>query len=162
MLGKKENGALTGGQTLNTIIGRGTVFEGVMKVDNSVRIDGTFKGELTCSGALTISQSGEAYAHLEGRDIYVNGIVRGTVRAEKVRLDSQARFIGDVYASALSVSEGAVFHGSCSMETAAAEVEESAGKGDNGSLIPMDGKRKDSVATATIEPAPDEARVAGS
>ena len=118
MLGKKDNGALAGGQTLNTIIGRGTIFEGVMKVDNSVRIDGIFKGELSCSGALTISQSGEAYAHLEGRDIYINGIVRGTVRAEKVRLDSQARFIGDVYTGALSVSEGAVFHGSCSMESA--------------------------------------------
>ena len=117
MLGKKDNGAIAGGgQTLNTIIGRGTFFEGTMKVENSVRVDGMFKGELTCSGALTISQSGEAYAHLEGKDIYINGIVRGTVDAEKVRLDSQARFIGDIYANALSVSEGAIFHGSCSMD----------------------------------------------
>ena len=164
MLGKKDNGAVAGGsQTLNTIIGRGTVFEGVMKVDNSVRIDGIFKGELSCSGTLTISQSGEAYAHLEGRDIYINGIVRGTVRAEKVRLDSQARFIGDVYASALSVSEGAVFHGSCSMESAAEEVEQSVGKRDGGSVIPMDGKRKESVATtAALDTAGDEALVAGS
>ncbi len=119
MLGKRENGSANGGgQTLNTIIGRGTIFEGVMKVDNSVRIDGIFKGELSCSGALTISQSGEAYAHLEDKVIYINCIVRGTVRAEKVRLDSQARFIGDVYTGVLSVSEGAVFHGSCAMDTA--------------------------------------------
>ena len=117
MLGKKDNGVIAGGgQTLNTIIGRGTLFEGTMKVENSVRVDGVFKGELTCSGALTVSQSGEAYAHLEGKDIYINGIVRVTVHAEKVRLDSQARFIGDIYANALSVSEGAIFHGSCSMD----------------------------------------------
>jgi cytoskeletal protein CcmA (bactofilin family) len=117
MLGKKDNGAIAGGgQTLNTIIGRGTLFEGTMKVENSVRVDGVFKGELKCSGALTISQSGEAYAHLEGKDIYINGIVRGIVHAEKVRLDSQARFIGEIYANALSVSEGAIFHGSCSMD----------------------------------------------
>lgn len=154
MLGKRETGTTGGGsQTLNTIIGRGTLFEGVMKVDNSVRIDGIFKGELTCSGALTISQSGEAYAHLEGKDIYINGIVRGTVRAEKVRLDSQARFIGDVYASALSVSEGAVFHGSCSMESAAKEVQDAVGKREGGSVIPMDAKRKEAAA---------EARAAGS
>jgi cytoskeletal protein CcmA (bactofilin family) len=117
MLGKKDNGAIAGGgQTLNTIIGRGTLCEGTMKVENSVRVDGVFKGELKCSGALTISQSGEAYAHLEGKDIYINGIVRGTVHAEKVRLDSQARFIGEIHANALSVSEGAIFHGSCSMD----------------------------------------------
>ena len=117
MLGKKENANVSsGGQTLNTIIGRGTLFEGTMQVENSVRVDGTFKGELTCSGALTISQSGEAYAQLEGKDIYINGVVRGTVRAEKVRLDSQARFVGDIHARTLSISEGAVFHGSSSME----------------------------------------------
>ena len=160
MLGKRDYNSVAGNGQLNTIIGRGTVFEGVMKVDNSVRIDGTFKGELTCSGALTISQSGEAYAHLEGRDIYINGIVRGTVRAEKVRLDSQARFIGDVYASALSVSEGAVFHGSCSMESAASEIEEDTKR--DGSLIPMDSKRLDgAAAVAKLESAKDEARVAG-
>ncbi len=122
MLGKKENGALaSGGQTLNTIIGRSTLFEGKMEVENSVRIDGVFKGELTCSGALTISQSGEAYAEIEGKDIYINGVVRGTVRADKVRLDSQARFIGDIHASELSISEGAIFHGSCSMDAEESE-----------------------------------------
>ena len=155
MLGKKENGSVAGsGQTLNTIIGRGTIFEGVMKVDNSVRIDGTFKGELSCSGALTISQSGEAYAHLEGRDIYINGIVRGTVRAEKVRLDSQARFIGDVYSGTLSVTEGAVFHGSCSMESAASEIEENTKR--EGSVIPMDGKRIDGAAAVTTLESPKD------
>ena len=106
MLGRKENGtAVSDGQTLNTIIGRGTLFEGTMQVVNSVRIDGKFKGALSCSGALTISQSGEAYAHLEGKEIYINGNVRGTVRAEKVRLDSQARFIGDIHSVQISINQ---------------------------------------------------------
>ncbi|MBI2503901.1 MAG: polymer-forming cytoskeletal protein [Candidatus Latescibacteria bacterium] len=118
MLGKKESStAASSSQTLNTIIGRGTLFEGVMRVENSVRIDGTFKGELVCSGVLTISQSGEVYAQLEGKEVYLNGVVRGHIHAEKVRLDSQARFVGDVTTSALAISEGAVFHGKCSMES---------------------------------------------
>ena len=116
MLGKKDSGTVVGGQQLNTIIGRGTVFEGTMKVDNSVRIDGVFKGELNCSGSLTISQSGETHAQLEGKEIYINGIVRGSVRADKVRLDSQAHFIGDIHTKALSVAEGAVLHGKCAMD----------------------------------------------
>ena len=125
MLGKKNDGGVSGnGQTLNTIIGRGTVFEGKMKVDNSVRVDGSFKGELTCTGSLTISQTGEVNAQLEGKDIYVNGEVRGKLRAEKVRLDSQARFIGDIEAAALQIAEGAVFHGNSVM----AQGSESAGE----------------------------------
>ncbi|MFH1566477.1 MAG: polymer-forming cytoskeletal protein [Gemmatimonadota bacterium] len=158
MLGKRDIGVVAGGQTLNTIIGRGTLFEGVMKVDNSIRIDGIFKGELSCSGALTISQSGEAYAHLEGRDIYINGIVRGTVRAEKVRLDAQARFIGDVYTSALAVSEGAVFHGSCSMESAD-EAQE--GPKREGAVLAIEGKKRGLEAAAAAEGA-DKPRAARS
>ncbi|MCY3760871.1 MAG: polymer-forming cytoskeletal protein [Gemmatimonadetes bacterium] len=138
MLGRKENGPANGsGQPLNTIIGSGTLFEGTMKVDNSVRVDGTFKGELSCSGALTISQSGEAYAQIEGVEVYINGIVKGTIRAEKVRLDSQARFVGEVHTSSLSVSEGAVFHGNCVMEPTD-EVEETEDQ-EPAKLLPMEG-----------------------
>ena len=140
MLGKKDNGNGSGngsGQPLNTIIGSGTLFEGKMKVDNSLRIDGIFKGELSCSGALTISQSGEAYAQIEGVDVYINGKVKGTVRGEKVRLDSQANLIGDVHTGSLSVSEGAVFHGNCVMENAG----EAEGSEDlePAKLLPMEG-----------------------
>ena len=118
MLGNKKKGtSASNGQALNTIIGRGSRFEGKLTVDNSVRIDGEFKGELTCAGELTISQSGEAdVTLLQCKDAYIDGVVNGTVRANKVRLDTQSRFTGDVYTDSFSVSEGAIFHGSCSME----------------------------------------------
>ncbi len=118
MLSNKKKGASTGGssQALNTIIGRGSCFEGKLTVDNSVRIDGVFKGELACTGELTISQSGEADATLQCKDAYIDGVVSGTVRADKVRLDTQSRFTGKVYTDSFTVSEGAIFHGSCSME----------------------------------------------
>ena len=118
MLSNKKKGVSTSsnGQALNTIIGRGSHFEGKLTVDNSVRIDGVFKGELACTGELTISQSGEADATLQCKDAYIDGVVSGTVRADKVRLDTQSRFTGDVYTDSFTVSEGAIFHGSCSME----------------------------------------------
>ena len=113
---KKKGAAAASGQALNTIIGRGSSFEGKLTVDNSVRIDGVFKGELACTGELTISQSGEADATLQCKDAYIDGAVSGTVRADKVRLDTQSRFTGDVYTDSFTVAEGAIFHGSCSME----------------------------------------------
>ena len=113
---KKKGTSASNGQALNTIIGRGSHFEGKLTVDNSVRIDGVFKGELACTGELTISQSGEADATLQCKDAYIDGVVSGTVRADKVRLDTQSRFTGDVYTDSFTVSEGAIFHGSCSME----------------------------------------------
>ena len=140
MLGKKDSGTVVGGQQLNTIIGRGTVFEGTIKVDNSVRIDGVFKGELSCSGSLTISQSGQTYAQLEGKEIYINGVVRGSVRADKVRLDSQAHFIGDIHTKALSVAEGAVLHGKCAMDA----------EGDALSSDEVDGAQQSQLLTGKV------------
>ena len=140
MLGKKVSGTAVGGQQLNTIIGRGTVFEGTMKVDNSVRIDGVFKGELSCSGSLTISQSGETHAQLEGKEIYINGVVRGSVRADKVRLDNQAHFIGDIHTKALSVAEGAVLHGKCAMDA----------EGDALSSDEVDGAQQSQLLTGKV------------
>ena len=113
---KKKGSSAANGQALNTIIGRGSRFEGKLTADNSVRIDGVFKGELVCTGELTISQSGEADATLQCKDAYIDGVVSGTVRADKVRLDTQSRFTGDVYTDSFTVAEGAIFHGSCSME----------------------------------------------
>ena len=97
---------------LDTIVGRGTHLEGVMKVENNARIDGVFRGELSCSGTLTISLSGAVQADLEGTVVVVQGTVHGTLRADKVHLDDQARFFGDIHTRTLSVAEGALFHGS--------------------------------------------------
>ncbi len=118
MLSNKKKGASSSsGQALNTIVGRGSRFEGKLTVDNSVRIDGAFKGELICSGDLTVSQSGEADTTLmQCKNAYIDGVVNGTVRADKVRLDTQSRFTGEVYTDSFTVAEGAIFHGSCSME----------------------------------------------
>ena len=97
---------------LDTIVGCGTHLEGVMKVENNARIDGVFKGELSCRGRLTISLSGAVQADLEGTVVVVRGTVHGTLCADKVHLDSQARFFGDIHTRTLSVAEGALFHGS--------------------------------------------------
>tara|TARA_B100000579_G_scaffold429757_1_gene442038 strand:- start:491 stop:883 length:393 start_codon:yes stop_codon:yes gene_type:complete len=116
MLGKSDGSKGSDGNQLNTIIGAGTIFEGTMRVDNGVRIDGTFNGELKCSGAVTISQSGRLHGNLWAKEIYINGRVDGDVHADKVRLDGEACLVGDVQAKALSVADGAVLHGVCNMQ----------------------------------------------
>ena len=135
---KKKGTSASNGQALNTIIGRGSRFEGKLTVDNSVRIDGAFKGELICSGELTISQSGEADVTLmQCKDAYIDGVVNGTVRADKVRLDTQSRFTGEVYTDSFTVAEGAIFHGSCSMENHQKSQSPATGSPDGAAAKPL-------------------------
>jgi cytoskeletal protein CcmA (bactofilin family) len=113
MLAKRAKTAISGDEgPLDTLIGLGTSFEGTLKADNGVQIEGTFKGELFCSGRLTITASANVRADIEGMDVYINGIVRGTVCAERIVLDREGRLVGDIYTQTLSISEGALFSGS--------------------------------------------------
>ena len=98
-------------RTLDSFLGPGSFFEGTLKAEKSVRVEGTFRGELFCSGYLVLTESSRVEAQIDGMDVSINGIVRGTVGAERVRLDRKARLIGDLYTQALSIVEGAIFHG---------------------------------------------------
>jgi len=98
-------------RTLDTMLGPGSFFEGTLKAEKSVRIEGTFKGELFCSGSLILTASSRVEARIEGMDVYLNGIVRGPVCAERVKLDRKARLTGDLHTQTLSIVEGAIFHG---------------------------------------------------
>ena len=71
---KKSDVAVRENYPLDTTIGSGSFFEGTMKAEKSVRIDGIFKGELYCSGFLVINQSSEVDAQIEGMDVYINGV----------------------------------------------------------------------------------------
>jgi len=115
MFGKRKNETEIRREALNTLIGAGTLVEGTLKAEKSVRIDGLFQGELFCSGNLRINSSSEVNAQIEGMDIYINGTVCGTVSGERVELDRQACLIGDLYTGTLVIAEGALFQG-CSMD----------------------------------------------
>lgn len=116
---RKEPGAVTG-QSYGTLLGIGSFFEGSLQGENNIRIDGHFKGELSCPGRLTIGSSGEVEAEVGAVEVYVEGHVHGTVRAAWVKLDHQACLIGEIYTQTLVMAEGAVFHGGCRMAEEAA------------------------------------------
>ncbi|MFQ5630819.1 MAG: polymer-forming cytoskeletal protein, partial [bacterium] len=54
MLGKKEVDEFDRSGDLNTIVGKGTYFEGTVKVQSSIRVDGQIKGRITTSDTLIV------------------------------------------------------------------------------------------------------------
>ena len=100
-----------------TMIGEGSVFEGVITVPHSVRIDGTLRGKVETSEALTIGKSGIVEADIIAKSAIIGGKVTGNLSAEeRVELEANASLIGDLRTRDLVISEGAVFHGKCSMK----------------------------------------------
>jgi cytoskeletal protein CcmA (bactofilin family) len=98
------------------IIANGTIIEGKVTSQGSMRIDGKVIGNVHVNGNLTIGVTGEIQGDIEAKNVIVGGKVNGTITvAERLVFESKAVIKGDVKASKLVVDEGALFNGKCVM-----------------------------------------------
>ena len=120
MLGKKEMEDFEKSGELNSIIGRGSVIEGNLKVQSSMRVDGRIKGQVQVTDSLVVGKDGEIDGEIRAKNIIVGGRVKGKIFASgKVVLEAKSSFQGELKTSKLVIDDGAVFDGTCSMSDGA-------------------------------------------
>lgn len=115
---------------INAFLGAGTSYEGKLHFEGSVRIDGTFQGEVTSEGTLVVGQDAQVKGLIHVGQLVLSGKLRGTIEArEKVVLHRTAHLVGVVNTPTLVVEDGAVLEGKVNMgtETADAQPEETMG-----------------------------------
>jgi len=102
---------------IETLIGRGTQFQGVITAQGTVRVDGVFTGEIKTQGDVVIGDDGTLEANVEARNVLISGQIKGNLTATgKIELTPTGKVIGDIKVKNLIIDEGAVFRGSCLME----------------------------------------------
>jgi len=98
--------------TLNTIVGEGSVLEGNVQVRENIRVDGSLVGRLTSSGTLEVSSSGVVAAErIKVKAAVIAGRLEGNLEADQVKLESSAVLVGDIKAKLLVIEEGAAMSG---------------------------------------------------
>ena len=108
---------------LNALLGRGSEFDGKLNFEGTVRIDGTFTGEITTNDMLIIGEGAKVAADITCGSVVVNGEVTGNIKAsESVELHKPARVKGDITTPSLMVDKGVVFDGSSKMESAGSNL----------------------------------------
>jgi cytoskeletal protein CcmA (bactofilin family) len=113
---KANSGETSSSSTELNFLGGGTVVEGTIKTDNSVRIDGTLKGKLICKKTLTVGVNGEIEGEIEAKNAIIGGKINGKIKVtEKLVLESKSTLIGELKAGKLLIDEGAVFEGTSKM-----------------------------------------------
>lgn len=114
MFGKKEE-SQKGGEVIG-FIGKGMSLEGRLTFGHTVRIDGSFKGEVSATGALVIGEGGYVEGDIKVGSAVVTGEVKGTLEATgRVELKSPAKVFGDIKTPTLVIGEGVIFEGTCVM-----------------------------------------------
>ncbi len=102
---------------LTTIIGKGTVLDGNVKVQNSIRVDGKVIGNIRATDTVFVGKDGVVEGGVHSKDLLLAGKIKGNIVVSgKVFLESKSFIQGDIKASRLVVDDGAQFDGKCSMK----------------------------------------------
>ncbi len=110
-----------------TILGRGASFNGVLRVNGSLRVDGEIQGQVYVVQGLVVGPEGVIKADVATGTAVIAGRIHGRVHATgKVELHKGGRLDGDVHASSFQIEDGAHFQGNCTMGESAASAAQSA------------------------------------
>ncbi|MFC5530904.1 bactofilin family protein [Cohnella yongneupensis] len=111
----------------DTLIGEGSSFEGKIKSEAGLRVEGQIVGDIDCAGDVTVGENGIAKSHIKARNVIIAGQVTGNVSAAgKLTIKASGQLHGNLSALELSIESGGVFHGLSKMDVkdAAAPVAE--------------------------------------
>lgn len=106
------------------LIGAGTVVEGKIRSQGSVRVDGKVVGEVSASESLAVGNAGEVEGNITAKNVVIGGKVRGSITAtEKVVFEGKSVIKGDIRAGKLVIDEGSIFDGKITMSDRSSSYE---------------------------------------
>jgi cytoskeletal protein CcmA (bactofilin family) len=92
-------------------------FKGELKAQEDLKIEGRIEGTIQHQQRVVVGAKGEVVATVTAASIDVEGKVQGDIHAKKsVRVSQTAIVRGNIRAPSVSITEGANFNGSVSME----------------------------------------------
>lgn len=106
----------TDSSTVSTVIGEGANFNGELTSAGSIQVDGLFEGTIKIDGCVYVGEKGRIKANITASEVVINGEVNGNIDAqERLEIQSKGRLFGDITTKRLSIAEGVVFEGHCTM-----------------------------------------------
>ncbi len=101
---------------LETMIGKGSVFHGALRVEGGIRIDGELEGDLEATGSVVIGKGGIVHSNIIAQNCIIGGRAEGNVTVEgRLELQAGAYLKGDVRCRRIVIDEDVFFEGSCRM-----------------------------------------------
>ncbi len=125
---------------IEVIIGSRATFNGQLRCDGSIRLDGTVEGgSIETPGNVLISESGRVISDIKAKTVSVAGAYKGTITADRVELLEGGRMWGVINVRSFLLDDGAHFHGELVMQGDEPEDELLAPRPAPGEQIPVAG-----------------------
>ena len=111
-----SSGTVSQGE-ISAFLGQGTSFNGRLLFEGTVRIDGTFVGDIYTRDTLIVGPEARVRAQIDADTVVVAGVLEGEVRAlGRVEIQSTGVLRGQVISPVLKIEEGGMFEGRTQMQ----------------------------------------------
>ena len=98
------------------ILSTGSEFEGKVKTEGDIRIDGKFEGDLICHAKTIIGPSGVFTGTISCENAVIEGTFSGTLMVKGLlEVKEAGKLNGQIQTGKLIVQSGAIFDVNCSM-----------------------------------------------
>ena len=106
------------GHQVSALLEPGCSFDGKLTFQDTVRINGHFKGEIFSEGTLVVGEGAVVEARINVGSVIIDGKVIGEIEAaQRIEMHNTAEVRGNISAKTLVIEEGVLFEGQCSMGT---------------------------------------------
>lgn len=104
-------------ETIQTIVGLDSHLVGVINAENSLRLEGSFSGEINSQGMVFVGYKSIVKANIHALRLVVAGEVLGDVEVvDSIDILSTGKLTGDIRGKKLTIDEGAFFKGKVNMD----------------------------------------------
>lgn len=135
---------------INAFFGKDTEFNGKIKFQGAVRIDGIFTGEIDTDGVLILGDTAIVKAEIRTHTTIISGEVHGNIYASaRVEIHPPGKVYGNIQTPVLVIHEDVVFEGQSQM---VGIEEEETGKDKK----EKKNKKEKSFSEVSQEPKPEE------
>ena len=93
-----------------SVIGSDLIIIGNLESKGEVAVEGQIQGDIHCA-MLLVGENAQVTGGIMAEEVVVRGKVMGSIRGNKVTLQSSAHVEGDVFHKALAIEQGAFFEG---------------------------------------------------
>lgn len=101
---------------VETIISVGTEVHGTIRTKGLLRVDGSVDGGVTEADGVIVGEGGKIKGDIKAKTVIVGGRVTGHITvSQSLEMQAKAQVYGDIKAPSLSIAEGVMFEGNCTM-----------------------------------------------
>src|SRR3990167_1596947 len=109
-----------------TVVGATVKIEGDLVSEGDIRVDGMVSGKIKTSKNLYVGPEASIEADVEAASAMLAGTVKGDVKIkDSLTIEATGKIRGNIACARLSIAEGAMFSGSCTMPEAGSAIQDS-------------------------------------